>query len=1060
MRCHRSLSLKSNASQDKILFELEQLKYSFKEALRLSLRPTGRRTFCEGDNADARVSRNLHKLAAAARQFHSAASSTSGTTRDGSNVSWRALSLIGDFPEHKQQRVKEFINHQLHYPPAVSVVSDQHDPPRSNSPAPTLGTISSLGAGTPAIVITPTVPEPPQAESDDEEDDEAEDEQEYFDGLEELAKDRIVNGNYTKAIDFLTQAMAREAGTKSTGNEFRELQIQLALCHFFQGDWKKAEPIVTSLSKLLDVVTCNLLHALALFHLFEYSFDDALKTCRKSLAGKKKLLKNNQAGYGEYAESDYAETVALRATIHHMSGDPIHAEIYHRRLPHGFEYKHPTRAIDFILKHPLVLSIALGQHVPASSACALGLPGDAQGLSPTGPTGSPTVEFLSGELRRKVTVSASPLRTRFAFFERYENDTSKFVVEGSSPCSPADPGTDEDADDESSPVGIPSEGAPPLLEPEPASRPVLKRRVTRYFTSRRPRQRATDEDAEAGVTTHPQTSVLPPSRWNKLGFSKPKGLLRKNSNGKESEAGSPAMTKRARTLRLGNMEVTLRTRAFAAQPLQEIVDSNVAAPQALNLKKYAATSGGWRFDPSNEPVWRRHSLVALVESTGADVLPPSRDLDLSTNEARESAAGPAESSRLPGSATPWCELYAPPPLCELGNTEVRKLCAMPVPPDDRIKEHIHAQLEALRACSSEEESLTPGTGIEECEQAERLTGPRKSQRQVPLLTITTTTNTAPSQMHASADLAGLLGRAAAAVGSLAYATDSQKRLAVRLELETILGLLDGGISNDPVLACDLRRIVASLDKGREPASPDGASDSGYETGDPPHEAQQAPTPPQPAEQRSGPPAASPDDGQAARPLDDSGATSPRTETPASCDAAPRPALPRSMPSFVAGDDAKFTVRRWREHREEPDVPELHRSSPEDSGSPAGEVLPAEQPDTQGRCEGDGEGDGEGGSLAPDLSRAFSFIAEEGDRPTCPVESLEQLSVAVEADEGKMEGVVSIPGKRGLLRVLAPYLPGWAESGGESEVYIKEARARPKHVKMSVPRFSLRVKKSI
>lgn len=880
-------------------------------------------------------------------------------------------------------------------------------------------------------------------DSDEDEDDEAEDEQEYFDGLEELAKDRIVNGDYTKAIDFLTQAMTRDVGTTSTGNEFRELQIQLALCHFFQGDWKKAEPIVTSLSKLLDEVTCNLLHALALFHLFEYSFDDALKTCRKSLVGKKKLLKSNQARCDDYPESDYAETVALRATIHHMSGDPIHAEIYHRRLPRGFEYKHPARAIDFILKHPRVLSIALGQNALVPSACILGPPDDAQGFSPTGSTGSPTAELSSAELYRKATVSGSPLRTRFAFFERYENDTCKIVVEDSSPCSPTDSGIDLDADDESSPIEIAPEEGPLLLESTSALRPLLKRRVTRYLTSKRPRQRAAGYDAEAGVPSSPETSGLPPSRWNKLGFNKPKALLRKKSNGKGFEAESPAMTKRARTLRLGNMEVTLRKRAFTSQPLQEIVDSNVAAWLAHNVEENTTMSSDWRYDPSNEPSWRRHSLVVHADSPVTDDLPPTLDSDPPTNNANEGTAAPFSSSQPSECATPRCELPAVEKPAEL--------CDMPFSPDDRINQYIHAQLGALRGCSPYGESSIPITEThEECERVERLTGPRKPQRQTPVLTI----NTTADRMHASTELAGLLGRVAAAVGSLPYATDSHKRLAVRLELETILRLLDGGISNDPVLAYDLRRIVASLDNDCEPAVSDTASDSGYETGGQCHETQQSPAS-QSAEQPSTSPVASLDCDQYVEPQ--GSGTSPRIETPASCNAAPLPALLRTMPSFVAGDDAKFTVRRLGKHREEPDKPDPYGSSPGDLGSPARQVPPAELPDARGRGEGDGEGGGE--SFAPDLSRALSFIAGEEDRASCPRKSLEQLGVVVETDENELD-VDSIPTKGGFVRALTPDLSEWSEGGEGGEMHNKEARARLKHMKMIAQRFSSRIRRSI
>lgn len=70
----RSLSLRSNTSQDRIFSELQLLTTTIQQALKaagLSQSPN--------DQLAARQSRNLHNLAKAAQKFHSSASSTAST---------------------------------------------------------------------------------------------------------------------------------------------------------------------------------------------------------------------------------------------------------------------------------------------------------------------------------------------------------------------------------------------------------------------------------------------------------------------------------------------------------------------------------------------------------------------------------------------------------------------------------------------------------------------------------------------------------------------------------------------------------------------------------------------------------------------------------------------------------------------------------------------------------------------------------------------------------------------------------------------------------------------
>lgn len=442
-----SLSLQSNASQERILHELEQLKYSFKEALRVSSQSDEGMLRGRTEHPDSRVSRNLHNLAAAARHFHSAASSTSGTTRTGSSAPSQyipPLSLIGDFPDHKRQQVEAFVQ-AGRYPSPESVPTSKQSSLRTNSPAPSQDSVFQDSREMSASGSDNALPSQPTLQvSEFDEDEEFEEEWEYFDGLRDLARDRITKQDYTKAIEFINQAMTKVGNWDCMDEVSMQLKYQLALCHFFKGDWRSAEPIVVGLATLaLNEVTCNLLHALSLAHLFEYSLDSALKFCRKALKGKRSILEKDQMLIGGPLEADYGNMLALCSTIYHMKGDPIRAEVYHRRLPKSFEYTHPSSDLEFIFNHPRLLPAVLGDDIPRFDT---GRP-ENHCISPGSSFvfGWETVPEGAQNLYTSGTVANSPLRQRFARHELYENDTDKIVVDGPSLCSPRLPASPTDS---------------------------------------------------------------------------------------------------------------------------------------------------------------------------------------------------------------------------------------------------------------------------------------------------------------------------------------------------------------------------------------------------------------------------------------------------------------------------------------------------------------------------------------------------------------------------------------------------------------------------------------
>ncbi|KAG6365621.1 hypothetical protein INS49_007232 [Diaporthe citri] len=549
-----SLSLRNHASQEAILFELDRLKSSIEEALRASIRPVGGFTHRPADHSDARVARNLRNLAQAARHFHGAASSTASTIRDGSRggAPWQAypgadidVSLMGDLPSFRRERVEEYVREGRRHRRSLSsgLASPSFSPSGehitrarrgSRSPRRPAATLSPRSLSFSGAVETVTVPGSVAAVTvEDDEDEDAEFERLFLDGLEELAKDRIKERDFDKAIEFLQEAMKREVGSKSDNEGFCDLQVQLALCYLLQRRWEMAEPIITGLAKnkaAVDAVVCNLLHSMALVHLSLYRFDRALTVCREALLAKKKLLKREKI----HAE-DYAQTQGLLVMIYEMKGDWMHAEVYQSQIPACFDYKHPKNEVEYIIAHPSLLSTVLGDNLPDFSVPQPRATPGLHELDGSGPNDYPVPESAP-PLRRNHTLNgASPLKVKFTQQLRYEADTSKIVylpepasTVDSCPASSSETSTTGDADDEASPT----------TSPEPKS--PVRRRLSRMLggTRAQPRQpRAANvstppPEESADVSALAPTRPAPKHRWVNamLGLRKPRKLLRKASH--------------------------------------------------------------------------------------------------------------------------------------------------------------------------------------------------------------------------------------------------------------------------------------------------------------------------------------------------------------------------------------------------------------------------------------------------------------------------------------------------------------------------------------------------
>ncbi|KAK3324918.1 hypothetical protein B0H66DRAFT_491534 [Apodospora peruviana] len=384
-----SLSLRGNASQDMILNDLAYLKRAVEHSYHVARPSTGNLSHRPGESSNARVARNLHSLARAAKHFHSNASSTASTIYGDQSVRPRAfdpptssdvaMSTAGEMTAFRQERVEEYIRGNLS-PGAptrrnslsmssiaarrhsfdVYDFEEQHQQP--SRPAPRL----VLGADDGFASPPPDFGSRGLAESDAD----ADFELLLLDGFEDLARDSFLLRDFAKAASQLERAIAGYAKfLPSRAGTVDRLKVQLSLCYFFQGEWREAEPLVLALVGSRFVggqfnLISNLLHALALSYLKEKRLDMAMQLCKQSLGIMKKMFAVLQKKSSD--DDDYHRTMGLLATICDMQEQSEYAVILRKSIPPEFVYDHPTSAALFLAAKSSLLEDVFKQNVTAS----------------------------------------------------------------------------------------------------------------------------------------------------------------------------------------------------------------------------------------------------------------------------------------------------------------------------------------------------------------------------------------------------------------------------------------------------------------------------------------------------------------------------------------------------------------------------------------------------------------------------------------------------------------------------------------------------------------------
>ncbi|ROW09008.1 hypothetical protein VMCG_02680 [Cytospora schulzeri] len=852
-----SISLRSHDSIDLVHLKLDVLKKSIDDAFGAAMRPAGGVSY---NQSDLRLIQNLRKLLDAAKQFHSTASSTASTIRDGTNGHWMshsdpAISLMGDFPPIRRQRVEDYVRAGRYQRYQSPDSSGQRSPrramsprrPRSPSRSPRVTSFSAIDEIT---AITPTevvqeekaeeVERQDNTEDDGDHDDdnnseaeaEAEAERAFQDRLQELALDRFKICDYGNAVGFIQRALKLEASTDSAKAERRNLRTQLAVCHFLRGDWKQAEGIVLDLSKTKgdrDTVICTLLHALSLAHLFHYSFDLALSIGQQALLGRKRLLK-----LGSIEPSEVDKTRALLAIIYDVRGgddDYIHADVLNGQLAEHFEYKHPKDEMEFITGHPTLLSTVFGDDIPdTGSILHAELPGEAFG--PEMATTS-HVGFHPGSMlrincqatspvrtRQAVTGGVSPLREKLTEHWRYEQDTAKCATSSPMPAPrPLCPDS-MDADDEASTdVGTPTF--------------PIKDRLTRLLTYRRPRPVRLEDAPDSAET--PTTTDPPKSRWlrgnSMAGPPKAKKLVRKRSQEEVPKRQKLSMSLRFHSRRSMKQAETMDS----AEVGVSIMDWLRSQPTHENKKDRAsvvARAGSSRgslcgppddyFGPDALAGCHTLPFASYAKATGLvkDMarLLPSDPYTLNDGVAAVEDNRNACVTRMGNGI--YHELMDTSICPELMDTgPVAEVSSSPVPTGDSTEEHRNLGRSAR-------EVLCYPSGDAELREKNRepdtaTTSPAsfRSHKRLPELRTTGLEyNPAIESLH------GLIAGLFAALPSM---SDENERYATSLSLGRLLPYVHS-VCNDFLLEHDIKRVINILEKKGSFGEND-ASDSGYET---------------------------------------------------------------------------------------------------------------------------------------------------------------------------------------------------------------------------------------
>ncbi|KAK2731116.1 hsp70 family protein [Colletotrichum kahawae] len=313
-----ALNLRASESQEILFQELQKLKGLVKEAL-----TEARRIDTTSDSSCKRQSRNLEELALAAKQFHIQTSSTASTQHTfpdiGSTASSWGGSEIGGITQSRRKSIERWnASWDL-----TSVAESIEENTSAASSGDQLATGTAMD-GDNSLHDRDKQAEQPTREDDMQEDDSDNDsdvENDFLRNFEELAYDSFLARNYSKAEQFLRMAVERSTGDVATAPNFKQLQMQLALCCCLQDKWDHAAGIIESLPKARSAESIPrlvILQAIVIANVAGNQLEEAVKSCKILLQGRKRVFGKESI--------EYRQCLWLLATIHDKQGNTYDAE--------------------------------------------------------------------------------------------------------------------------------------------------------------------------------------------------------------------------------------------------------------------------------------------------------------------------------------------------------------------------------------------------------------------------------------------------------------------------------------------------------------------------------------------------------------------------------------------------------------------------------------------------------------------------------------------------------------------------------------------------------------
>ncbi|KAK2041417.1 hypothetical protein LZ31DRAFT_472411 [Colletotrichum somersetense] len=335
-----SLTFRTNVSQEAIFQELERLNKLIQKAFQAAERQEA-----VPDSSSLRQNMNLQSLAKAAKRFHTVATTTASTAYGAGDRRPSTVfggSEAGELTEARRAEIEQWTRFNQ-----LSVVDESTEDSTTDV---------SLSSGHRDASTVITIPDAESLYRDqakplnqsavvyDSDDDDSDVELDFLRNSEELAYERFVSKDYSKAEKFLRMAVERLTGDAAGTSDFKQLKLQLAICCCMQDKWNHAAGILASLPRTRpadNLPVLDLLQAISMAHLTEGKLEDAYNTCKTVLQGKKKV-------FGRESQQ-YYECLWLFASIHDRRGPEhaLEAETVRHSIPRGW-----TPTIRDILSSP------------------------------------------------------------------------------------------------------------------------------------------------------------------------------------------------------------------------------------------------------------------------------------------------------------------------------------------------------------------------------------------------------------------------------------------------------------------------------------------------------------------------------------------------------------------------------------------------------------------------------------------------------------------------------------------------------------------------------------